>query len=94
MAVDVHVVTPDRVVWTGEASMVVARGLDGEVGVLAGHSPLLVRLTNGPLRVEREGRWESFAVEGGFLHVTSSDGRTRVDVLATAVAGTGDEPAA
>ena len=88
MAVDVHVVTPDRTVWAGEASMVVARGRDGEVGVLAGHAPLLVRLAEGPLRLEREGRWETFGVEGGFLHVTSSEGRTRVDVLATAVTAT------
>ena len=38
MALEVHVVTPDREVWSGEATMVVARGTDGEVGVLAGRT--------------------------------------------------------
>ncbi|MFM8999247.1 MAG: F0F1 ATP synthase subunit epsilon, partial [Actinomycetota bacterium] len=60
------------------------------VGILAGHAPLLVRLANGPLRIEREGRFEELAVEGGFLHVTSEGATTRVDVLATAIS----EPAA
>lgn len=86
MALEVHVVTPDREAWSGEATMVVARGVAGEVGILAGHAPLLVRLANGPLRIEREGRFEELAVEGGFLHVTSEGGTTRVDVLATSIA--------
>lgn len=83
MALEVHVVTPDREVWSGEATMVVARGTDGEVGVLAGHAPLLARLAVGPLRIERAGSWTTVQVEGGFLHVTSEGGTTRVDVLAT-----------
>ena len=82
--VDVHVVTPEREVWAGTAQMVVARGVEGELGVLAGHAPLLIRLAIAPLRIEREdGSWERMVVDGGFLHVTSADERTRVDVLAT-----------
>ena len=83
-ALDVHVVTPEREVWSGHAQMVVAKGVEGEVGILAGHAPLLIRLANGPLRIQREdGRWEQTAVEGGFMHVTSGDDGTRVDVLAS-----------
>lgn len=83
MALEVRVVTPEAEVWSGAASMVVARGTDGEVGVLAGHAPLLVRLAVGPLRIERDGNWTEYRVEGGFLHVTSEGDDTRVDVLAT-----------
>ena len=36
MPLDVHVVTPEREVWSGEATMVVARGIEGEVGILRG----------------------------------------------------------
>ena len=97
MAVDVHVVTPEREVWAGIAQMVVARGVEGELGILGGHAPLLVRLAVAPLRIQREdGSWERFVVDGGFLHVTSAQETTRVDVLADGAedAGSVDREAA
>jgi F-type H+-transporting ATPase subunit epsilon len=84
MAVDVHVVTPEREVWSGEATMVIARGVDGEVGILGGHAPLLIQLAVGPLRIIQEGAPELRAVvDGGFMHVTSGSEGTRVDVMAS-----------
>jgi F-type H+-transporting ATPase subunit epsilon len=82
MALDVHLVTPEREVWTGEAGMVVARGVEGDVGVLPGHAPLLIALAIGPLFIHQGDRVLGVAVDGGFLHVTSKGGDTRVDVLA------------
>jgi F-type H+-transporting ATPase subunit epsilon len=88
MTLDVHVVTPEREVWSGEASTVIARGIDGEVGILAGHAPMMVQLAIGPLRIMRQGEDDLAAVvDGGFLHVSSAGGpddggSTRVDVLA------------
>ena len=82
MTVEVHVVTPEREVWGGEASMVIARGVEGEVGILEGHAPLLIRLAIGPLRIQNDGEESFSVVDGGFLHVTSAEGVTRVDVLA------------
>ncbi len=83
MAVDVHVVTPERELWSGQAEMVVARGVDGEVGILGGHAPLLVRLAIGHLKVIRDGEDFVSVVDGGFLHVSLPEGGvTRVDVLA------------
>lgn len=86
MTLEVHVVTPEREVWTGEARMVIARGVEGEVGVLTGHAPMLIRLAIGALRIQRDGEDVLSVVDGGFLHVTSSGGRTRVDVLAPSAA--------
>jgi F-type H+-transporting ATPase subunit epsilon len=85
VAVDLHVVTPEREVWAGEAEMVIARGVDGEVGILQGHAPLLIQLAVGPLRIIRqEGGPELRAVvDGGFMHVTSGAEGTRVDVMAS-----------
>jgi F-type H+-transporting ATPase subunit epsilon len=83
VAVEVHLVTPERELWSGDAEMVVARGAEGEVGILAGHAPLLIRLAIGPLRIRTDGGEVRAVVDGGFLHVTSEDGTTRVDVLAT-----------
>ena len=84
MPVDLHVVTPQREVWAGEAEMVIARGVDGEVGILVGHAPLLIQLAVGPLRIIQEGATELRAVvDGGFMHVTSGSEGTRVDVMAS-----------
>ena len=84
MPVDLHVVTPQREVWAGEAEMVIARGVDGEVGILGGHAPLLIQLAVGPLRIIQPGAPELRAVvDGGFMHVTSGSEGTRVDVMAS-----------
>jgi F-type H+-transporting ATPase subunit epsilon len=80
---EVRLVTPEREVWVGDAQMLIARGVDGEVGILAGHAPLLARLAIGPLRVVRDGGEAVVAVvDGGFLHVGTHAGVTRADVLA------------
>lgn len=83
MTVEVHLVTPECEVWSGDAQMLIARGVEGEVGILGGHEPLLVQLAIGPLRIHREGGVKlSAVVDGGFLHVGTHEGVTRADVLA------------
>ena len=83
MSLEVHVVTPERDVWSGEATMIVAHGIEGDVGILQGHAPMLIRLGISPIRIHRESEEEVRAgVDGGFLHVTSEGDVTRVDVLA------------
>ena len=83
MSVQVRIVTPEREVWEGEASMVVARGIEGEVGILGGHAPMLIRLGVGPLRILRDEGAIEAVVDGGFLHVTSEGDASRIDVLAS-----------
>jgi F-type H+-transporting ATPase subunit epsilon len=83
-SLDVHLVTPEREVWSGPAQMVVAHGIEGDVGILTGHAPMLIRLGVAPLRIQHEdGHWEAPVVDGGFLHVTTGEEGTRVDVLAS-----------
>ena len=77
-----HVVSPEREVWSGEAEMVVAKGIDGDVGILTGHAPMLVSLAVHPVRIKSNGSEHVILVDGGFLHVTSAEEKTRVDVLA------------
>jgi F-type H+-transporting ATPase subunit epsilon len=87
--VEVHVVTPEREVWSGSAEMLIARGVDGELGILGGHAPMMVQLAIGPLRIHPEGDASDevrAVVDGGFMHVTSEGGETRVDVLANGAA--------
>ena len=84
MALEVHVVTPEREVWSGEARLLVARGIDGEVGIMSGHAPLLVRLDVGALTIQTEQGQQVAVIDGGFLHVSTEEGSTRADVLADA----------
>jgi F-type H+-transporting ATPase subunit epsilon len=79
---EVHLVTPEREVWTGEAEFVSARGVDGDLGVLPGHAPLLAALAVGPVYIDAGGTRTAVAVDGGFLHVAHEDDVTRVDILA------------
>jgi len=83
VTLDVHIVTPEREVWAGEVQELIARGVDGEVGILGGHAPLLVQLAIGPIRMLREAGEVKAVVDGGFLHVSSHEGLTRADVLAS-----------
>jgi F-type H+-transporting ATPase subunit epsilon len=83
VSLDVHIVTPEREVWAGEVQELIARGVDGEVGILGGHAPLLVQLAIGPIRMLRDGGEVAAVVDGGFLHVSSHEGATRADVLAS-----------
>jgi F-type H+-transporting ATPase subunit epsilon len=84
VTVEVHLVTPEREVWTGDVQMLIAHGTDGDVGILAGHAPLLVQLEIAPLRLQLEdGSWTRAVVDGGFLHVSTDAGVTRADVLAS-----------
>ena len=79
---DVHLVTPEREVWAGEADFVTARAVDGDLGVLPGHAPLLAALAVGPVFIDTGGSRIAVVVDGGFLHVAHQDDVTRVDILA------------
>ena len=79
---EVNLVTPEREVWNGPAIMVSARGVEGDVGVMPQHVPLLIRLAVSVLRIKQEAGELSVVVDGGFMHVSTSEGVTRVDILA------------
>ena len=68
----VELVSVEREVWSGEASSVIARTTEGEVGILPGHAPMLGQLADGgTVRILQDGGREvRAAVHGGFLSVT------------------------
>lgn len=75
----VEVVSADTLVWSGEATMVIARTTEGDVGILPDHSPLLSILVDGVVEVRQaDGQDWVAAVSTGFLSVASN----RVSVLA------------
>src|SRR5690606_15822714 len=70
LAAELHValVAADREVWSGEATLVVARTTSGDIGVMPGHQPLLGVLESGPVTIRtREGGTVIAAVHGGFI---------------------------
>ena len=68
-SLQVELVAADRRVWEGEASLVVARTLEGELGVMPGHTPLLGVLAEGQVRITTSSGVIAVDVDGGFLSV-------------------------
>ncbi len=80
MTLHVALVVPDRELWSGEATIVIAKTTEGDIGVLTGHSPVFGVLAEGSL-VEIVGTDETrvrAAVSGGFLSVADD----QVSILA------------
>jgi F-type H+-transporting ATPase subunit epsilon len=70
VALQVQLVAADRSVWSGEASTVIARTVDGDLGVLPGHEPLFAELASGVVLVRTtDGDQVAAAVHGGFISV-------------------------
>ncbi len=70
---NVEVVAVDRLVWEGAAKSVVVKTIEGTMGILPGHEPVLALLADSAVRVEMEsGDAELFAVHGGFFSLDSN----------------------
>jgi F-type H+-transporting ATPase subunit epsilon len=74
----VEIVSPEKRIFSGEASMVSARTLEGDLGILPGHASLLGVLVNGEVSIKGvDGSATTFTVNGGFLSVN----KDRVSIL-------------
>jgi F-type H+-transporting ATPase subunit epsilon len=78
--IKLDIVTAERVVFSEDVDMVVAPGVEGQLGVLPHHTPLMTMLTPGELRVRKGDEEFYLAISGGFLEVRPD----RVIVLADA----------
>jgi F-type H+-transporting ATPase subunit epsilon len=75
---DVQVVSAERVVWSGEATNIIARTTDGDIGILPGHEPVLAILVPSGVEIfSVDNHREIVAVDGGFI----SAGQGRVSIL-------------
>jgi F-type H+-transporting ATPase subunit epsilon len=75
----VELVAADRLVWSGEAKMVIARTSEGDVGILPHHAPMLSLLVDGVVDVQTgDGETWVAAVDAGFLSVAQN----RISILA------------
>jgi F-type H+-transporting ATPase subunit epsilon len=82
VTLSVELVVPDREIWAGTAELVVAKTLDGDIGVLTNHAPVIGILAEGSLvqiRPDQPGQSDVFAaVSGGFFSLADN----RVSILA------------
>ena len=65
----VDVVSPDEIVWSGEANFVVAKTVEGEIGVLPLHEPLMAAIATGAVEIQAGDERIRIGVHGGFLQV-------------------------
>ena len=75
-----EIVTAERMVYSEDVDMVIAPGIEGQLGILPHHAPLMTTLQAGELRVKSGGEELYLAISGGFLEVRPD----RVIVLADA----------
>jgi len=73
----VELVAADRTVWSGQATMVIARTVEGDVGVLKDHAPLLSLLADAVVEIDTGDETVVAAVDGGFISVAQN----RVSIL-------------
>lgn len=80
MPTEVEIVSPEKLVLSRSADMVVIPGAEGEIGALQGHAPMIVALAEGDVRIyEGSQVVETHFVAGGFAEITAN----RVTVLAS-----------
>ena len=78
-AMRVELVAADRLVWSGEATQVIARTTEGDVGILANHAPMLSLMVEGVVDVTTaDGETWIAAVDSGFLSAAGN----RISILA------------
>ena len=82
MTMQVQVVSPERILWTGEAELVTARTVEGgDITFLTGHAPFVGALETGKVTVRPDGGDDVFfAVHGGFVEVSADNVSLLTDV--------------
>jgi F-type H+-transporting ATPase subunit epsilon len=65
----VEIVSPERKVFSGNAEFAVFPGIEGQLGILANHAPILSALLPGEIKIIHNGKPAYFAVSGGFLEI-------------------------
>lgn len=63
------IVSPERELYSDQVDMVLAPGIDGQLGILPQHIPLITQLAEGELCVRVGDEEHYFAIHGGFMHV-------------------------
>ncbi|OQY09578.1 MAG: ATP synthase F1 subunit epsilon [Fusobacteriia bacterium 4572_132] len=67
---NLEIVTPQKVILKEEATMVIARTIVGDIGILANHAPLVTELALGEMKIKHGDKEKDFFISGGFLEIS------------------------
>ncbi len=81
-----EIITAERVVFADDVDLVQVPGIDGELGILPHHAPLMTMIQPGELMISKDGEAQYLAISGGFLEVMAN----RVNILADAAEHAGE----
>ena len=82
--IHVEIVTPYELFYEGDADQLILPAVDGEIGIMPGHSPVIVALNPGEIRLTKEGR---------VLYIAASDGYAQIEIdNAIVVTGSAEWP--
>ena len=76
---EVQIITPDSTLFNGEATLVVVPGIDGQIGILNNHAPLVSSLVKGVVKVKHYEKEDLFDIHGGVVEVSLN----KITVLAS-----------
>ena len=76
---EVQIITPDSTLFNGEATLVVVPGIDGQIGILNNHAPLVSSLVKGVVKIKHNDKEDHFDIPGGVVEVSSN----KITVLAS-----------
>ena len=69
MAINIRVITPDRIVCSTTAEEIILPSTTGQLGILDGHAPLITALDIGVLRIKMDQKWTPMILFGGFAEI-------------------------
>jgi F-type H+-transporting ATPase subunit epsilon len=67
-----EIYTPERKFYSGDVEMVVFKAPDGEMGIMAGHAPMVAAVAIGTIRILKDGEWLQAVLTEGFIEVKQS----------------------
>jgi F-type H+-transporting ATPase subunit epsilon len=66
---ELEIVTPERVFFSEQVEMVVLNTLDGQIGILTGHIPMVIAVAAGPVKMLKDGKWNTAFLSEGFMEI-------------------------
>lgn len=71
--INLRVVTPDKTTYDNLVDMLIVRTIEGDMGILYNHEPMVIPLGIGELQIKNDSKKELYAISGGFIYVTKTE---------------------
>ena len=68
-----HISTPEKLFFNNDVESVILTSIEGELGVLSGHIPMVTALATGAIKMRARGEWKIAVVSGGFAEIKNNE---------------------